>query len=162
MADVYEALREHLDSLPAGFPATESGVEIRILKRLFSPEEAELARHLRARVEQGGTCCGHCRAGQGGDPGRDPGRSQRVPVRLDDGRGYGPVGRHGATARCGGFRPLQAGTLARRGIAHKVEKGLCTDCRSPPIQNEKDFHRCVPDSLVAVNEGMIHHHRKTQ
>jgi H+/Na+-translocating ferredoxin:NAD+ oxidoreductase subunit B len=51
MGDVYEALREHLDSLPAGFPATESGVEIRILKRLFTPEEAELARHLRPKVE---------------------------------------------------------------------------------------------------------------
>ncbi len=51
MGDAYAALREHLDSLPAGFPPTESGVEIRILKRLFSPEEAELARHLRPKVE---------------------------------------------------------------------------------------------------------------
>jgi ferredoxin len=39
MNDVYRALREHLDSLPAGFPATSSGVEIRILKRLFNPAE---------------------------------------------------------------------------------------------------------------------------
>lgn len=44
MADeVYEKLREFLDSLPAGFPATESGVEIRILEKLFSPEDAEMA-----------------------------------------------------------------------------------------------------------------------
>src|SRR5690606_19058534 len=34
---------EHLDNLPAGFPATESGVELRILRRLFLPEEAEIA-----------------------------------------------------------------------------------------------------------------------
>ena len=51
MDDVYDALREHLDNLPAGFPSTESGVEIRILKRLFTPAEAELAVHLRPKLE---------------------------------------------------------------------------------------------------------------
>jgi NAD-dependent dihydropyrimidine dehydrogenase PreA subunit len=35
-----------LDDLPAGFPSTESGVELRILRRLFTPEEAEFALHL--------------------------------------------------------------------------------------------------------------------
>jgi electron transport complex protein RnfB len=45
--DVYKALQMHLDSMPVGFPATESGVEIRILKRLFSPEEAKLAIQLK-------------------------------------------------------------------------------------------------------------------
>lgn len=43
MTDVYESLARHLDSLPAGYPRTESGVELRILRRLFSPEEAEVA-----------------------------------------------------------------------------------------------------------------------
>ncbi len=42
MPDVYQNLAKHLDRLPGGFPATESGVEIRILKHLFLPEEAEL------------------------------------------------------------------------------------------------------------------------
>lgn len=42
MSDVYQNLAKYLDRLPGGFPATESGVEIRILKRLFSPEEAEM------------------------------------------------------------------------------------------------------------------------
>ena len=51
MNDVYQALRKHLDSLPGGFPATESGVEIRILKRLFNPDEAALARHLKPKPE---------------------------------------------------------------------------------------------------------------
>jgi ferredoxin len=44
--DVYEKLARHLDGLPGGFPSTESGVEMRILRRLFTPEEAELALHL--------------------------------------------------------------------------------------------------------------------
>jgi len=34
--DVYERLREHLHQLPVGFPSTQSGVELRILKRLFT------------------------------------------------------------------------------------------------------------------------------
>ncbi|MHA2191570.1 MAG: ATP-binding protein [Candidatus Thorarchaeota archaeon] len=46
MNDVYRALQRHLDSMPVGFPPTESGVEIRILKRLFTPDEAKLAINL--------------------------------------------------------------------------------------------------------------------
>jgi len=46
MPDIYDTLAEHLDNLPAGFPRTESGVELRILKRLFTPDEAELATKL--------------------------------------------------------------------------------------------------------------------
>ncbi len=45
-ADVYEQLREHLDNLPVGYPKTKSGVELRILRRLFTKEEAEMAMHL--------------------------------------------------------------------------------------------------------------------
>jgi electron transport complex protein RnfB len=41
MKDVYERLRDRLDDLATGYPATESGIEISILKRLFTEEEAE-------------------------------------------------------------------------------------------------------------------------
>jgi len=44
--DLYEKLAKHLDNLPGGFPQTDSGVEIRILRRLFTPVDAELALHL--------------------------------------------------------------------------------------------------------------------
>ena len=44
--DIYRELAQHLDDLPGGFPSTETGVELRILRRLFTPEEAELAIHL--------------------------------------------------------------------------------------------------------------------
>ncbi|MFH2097934.1 MAG: 4Fe-4S binding protein [Pseudomonadota bacterium] len=40
---VYDRMREFLDQFPLGFPATESGVELDILRRLFTPEEAEAA-----------------------------------------------------------------------------------------------------------------------
>ncbi len=49
--DVYVRLREHLDVMPVGFPATASGVELRILRRFFTPEEAEVALLLSAVPE---------------------------------------------------------------------------------------------------------------
>jgi len=49
--DIYERLRGFLDTLPAGFPTTPTGVELRILKKLFTPEEAELAMNLRSEPE---------------------------------------------------------------------------------------------------------------
>ncbi|MBM4444362.1 MAG: 4Fe-4S ferredoxin [Chloroflexi bacterium] len=44
--EVYRDLQRHLDRLPIGFPATESGVDIRVLRHLFTPEEAWLATQL--------------------------------------------------------------------------------------------------------------------
>jgi electron transport complex protein RnfB len=46
MADIYKHLAKKLDGLPHGFPATESGVELRILRKIFSPEDAEFALNL--------------------------------------------------------------------------------------------------------------------
>lgn len=39
---IYRKLQKRLDQLPVGFPKTESGVEIRLLKYLFTPEEAQI------------------------------------------------------------------------------------------------------------------------
>jgi len=49
--DIFCLLARHLDSLPAGFPATESGIELRILRKLFTVPEAEIAIALRMRPE---------------------------------------------------------------------------------------------------------------
>ncbi len=43
---IYTELQQHLDKQAVGFPATKSGVEIRILKELFTPEQANLALHM--------------------------------------------------------------------------------------------------------------------
>ena len=47
MENVYERLRERLDDMAIGFPATESGVEIRILKKIFTESQADLFVKLR-------------------------------------------------------------------------------------------------------------------
>ncbi len=49
--DAYIRLREFLDRMPGGFPQTETGLELRILKKLFAPEEAEMAMQLQAMPE---------------------------------------------------------------------------------------------------------------
>jgi ferredoxin len=50
-SDVYQQLRKFLDSLPTGFPETPSGVELKILKKLFTPEQAALTIQLRNSPE---------------------------------------------------------------------------------------------------------------
>jgi len=49
---IYQRLAKHLDDLPGGVPRTDSGVEMHILKRLFTPQEAELALHLTLIAEE--------------------------------------------------------------------------------------------------------------
>ncbi len=50
--DVYERLRGFLDTFQTGFPATPTGVEIKILKKLFTPAEAELTMKLKNEPEE--------------------------------------------------------------------------------------------------------------
>ncbi len=49
--DPYKSLATRLDSLPNGFPPTEDSSELRLLARLFTPEEAELASQLLIKLE---------------------------------------------------------------------------------------------------------------
>jgi electron transport complex protein RnfB len=43
---VYRELQEHLDQTPEGFPAVPSGLDIKLLKLLFTESEARIAAHL--------------------------------------------------------------------------------------------------------------------
>ena len=47
----YHHLAARLDALPNGFPATEDGAEIRLLMKLYTPDEAALAAQLRMTKE---------------------------------------------------------------------------------------------------------------
>ncbi len=50
-AEAYVRLARRLDALPNGFPPTKDGVELRLLAKLFTPEQADLASKLRIRLE---------------------------------------------------------------------------------------------------------------
>jgi len=41
--EIYRKLQEHFDKMPIGFPAVKSGADIRLLKHLFTLEEAKIA-----------------------------------------------------------------------------------------------------------------------
>jgi len=62
MPDVYERLRDRLDEMATGYPATQSGVEIRILKRLFSEEEADLFLALNPQPQTAQEVASHVRS----------------------------------------------------------------------------------------------------
>jgi ferredoxin len=92
VTDAYSQLRQRLDSLPNGFPATPNGVEIKILQKLYSPEEAALAAQLRLTLETAAQVSERC--------GTDPkttrallkGMAQRGLIRagrVEGGLGYG-------------------------------------------------------------------------
>ena len=48
---VYEQLANALNKLPNGFPRTRSHVEIKVLKKIFLPEEASIASQLNISME---------------------------------------------------------------------------------------------------------------
>jgi len=51
MNPVYRKLAKRLDTFPQGFPSTPSGVELRILEKIFSPEDADTALRLKLLPE---------------------------------------------------------------------------------------------------------------
>jgi len=51
MRDVYKKLAKKLDSMPQGFPATDDGLELKILRKIFTPEDAETAIKLKPMPE---------------------------------------------------------------------------------------------------------------
>ena len=51
---VYRELARKLDSIPPGFPATESGVELQLLARLYTREEAAVVSAMRLTYETAG------------------------------------------------------------------------------------------------------------
>ncbi len=49
--DIYKVLAKKLDEMPNGYPATDNGVELKILRKIFTPEEAEMATKLKSLPE---------------------------------------------------------------------------------------------------------------
>lgn len=71
--DVYERLRDRLDRMAKGFPATENGAEIKLLRQLFTPEDAAFFLAMGDDYETSREVAGR----MGGDPGE-------VAARMED------------------------------------------------------------------------------
>jgi ferredoxin len=74
MQDVYEKLRARLDDMANGFPETESKVELRLLKKLFAEEEAELFLQLTPLLERPADVAGRL--------GRDPDKTAEMMEQM--------------------------------------------------------------------------------
>jgi Pyruvate/2-oxoacid:ferredoxin oxidoreductase delta subunit len=153
--DVYRRLQRALDDLPVGYPETRSGVELRILKRLFAPEEAEAALALSALPEPLETIHGRL-------PGLDARELERLLDRMAE-KGLVFGGR--LVAREGGKRwsraPLVIGIYeaqvdkltrelqeefdqySREGFAEALLGGRTKQMRTVPVNA-----RFVPDRVV--------------
>ena len=74
--EVYVKLARVLDTLPNGFPLTESGVEIKLLKKIFSPDQADLFCDMRLSFETAEQVAAENRAPPGGSGGQVEGHGQ--------------------------------------------------------------------------------------
>ena len=92
MEPVYKELAQRLDQLPNGYPPTDDGRELKILAKLFSPEEAALAAQLSPSLESVGVIA--ARIGVDASVLRDQlkGLSRRGLIdvgKVEDGLGFG-------------------------------------------------------------------------
>lgn len=74
---IYHKLAQRLDATPNGFPTTESGVELRLLAKIFAPEEATLAAMMGLTPELPSEIAART--------GMDPGVAQHVLSRMAEG-----------------------------------------------------------------------------
>ena len=49
--NAYKKLARKLDTIPNGFPETESGIELKLLAKIYTPEEAALASEMQLILE---------------------------------------------------------------------------------------------------------------
>jgi Pyruvate/2-oxoacid:ferredoxin oxidoreductase delta subunit len=133
--DVYRRLRKHLDGLPIPYPETPSGVEIDILKRLFTPEEAEVALGLSAVPEPVEKILG-----------RLPGRTGEALERVLDGMAAKGAIFGGAALAGGGKKRYARAPLAigmYEGQVDKLTKEMQRDF-------ERYLHDGFAEALVAL------------
>jgi Na+-translocating ferredoxin:NAD+ oxidoreductase subunit B len=88
--EVYHHLAKRLDSLPNRFPATKSGVELRLLRKLFTLEEALLAGVMRLEPEPVAGIAG--RAGVEPKEARNTLKAMAAKGLIDIRRGEGEFG----------------------------------------------------------------------
>jgi len=135
----YERLAHRLNDLPSGYPSTEDGAELRILEKLFTPEEADLAAELTLTKENPD--------GLAERLGRDPqdvrmllrGMAKRgliVAGRTDDGLGYGLM------PFVVGIYEFQAGTIDEE-LATLVE-AYYQQALGETLSVNPSFHRVLP------------------
>lgn len=135
----YKELAERLDALPNGFPPTVDGAELRLLAKLFTPEEAALAAKLRLTPETAGEFAERI----GGDASvlrrqlKTMGRKGLITVgKTDRGLGYSIM------PFAVGIYEMQAATIDEE-FAHLFEDYF-QQAYATGLNVRPQFHRIVP------------------
>jgi electron transport complex protein RnfB len=152
MSDLaYEQLADALDRLPNGFPRTEAGIEVKILKKICSPEEAALAAQLSGTSE----------------PIEAIAQRARLPVDQTSKRLF-QLARRGmvwldnqAGKRCFRLAPLVVGIyeaqaeLMDHEFAHLVEAYMVQGGARGIMQPQPALHRVVPAEKALKPEWIL-------
>lgn len=147
----YERLAETLDRLPNGFPRTQTGIELRILRKIFSEEEAELASWMTHEGQTAAVIAG--RAGiQTGEADRLlHGMAKRELIWLNRQEGR-------ATYRLApfivGFYESQLSVLDHE-LSHMVEEYLSQGGAAGIMGPEPALHRVIPTQGTVKTEWIL-------
>jgi ferredoxin len=137
---VYERLAAALDRLPNGFPRTASGVELRILARIYTPEEAALAAELTRDMEAVEEIAARC--------GLEPRAARKLLIQMTR-RGQVWIERGDGTLRAR-LAPFIVGVYEAQAevmdhdLAHLVEHYLSEGGVKGIMGPEPALHRVVP------------------
>jgi Na+-translocating ferredoxin:NAD+ oxidoreductase subunit B len=150
-ASSYEQLAKALDRLPNGYPRTESGIEIRILKKLFSQDEAALAAQLTGTWETLDQL-----AGRLGTPTRELrgvlsnlAKRGLVWINRQEGKAYFRL-----TPFIVGFYEEQVGTIDHE-LAHMAEEYFRQGGTKGIMQPQPAIHRVLPAQGAVKTEWVL-------
>lgn len=137
--DPYKQLAEHLDALPNGYPPTEDGIELRLLEKLFRPEEAALAAQLRLTLETPAQIAHRI----GGDPKtlRNQLKAMVKKGLISAGRAEGGLG-FGSMPFAVGIYEMQAGRIDAE-LAHLFEI-YYKQAFGHVLGTQPQIHRVIP------------------
>jgi electron transport complex protein RnfB len=156
--DVYRRLALRLDAIPNGFPATESGIELRLLAKIFTPEEALLAAEMRLKREPAEVI-----AARAGVDARTAYRTLKTMVRkgqIHAGRGDGEL--------VFGLMPFVVGFYEEQ--LPRIDKELATlfeeyfqEIRGGFVRHGPPVHRVIPiEEAIPAGIEIFPYERATQ
>ncbi|HNT23423.1 MAG TPA: 4Fe-4S binding protein [Anaerolineales bacterium] len=146
----YQRLAARLDALPNGFPPAPDGAELRLLARLFSPEEADLAANLRLTLETPAQIIE--RIGGELQPVRTMLKNMTRRGLIKAGRCEGGLG-YGLIPFVVGFYENQNGRLDEE-LARLIEEYFRSSF-SQTLRIEPSYHRVIPVGEAIRNDMEI-------
>ncbi|MBN1121134.1 MAG: 4Fe-4S binding protein [Anaerolineae bacterium] len=153
---VYSQLANRLNLIPGGFPRTESGVELRLLEKLFTPEQAKLALSIRLRADSPEKIANRA--------GTDPEETrQLLDQMVDDGLIRDQRGKNGRTY---GLMPFVVGIYEMN--LHRIDVEMAELFEAYTVEAAADFpifdrpsvHRVIPVGESIPAEITVHPHEE--